>query len=1116
MPLRRRSVIALLALTLPVLAHAQVGGDPPLLLREPGLGAADICFTFAGDIWTVPRAGGSARRLTASPGAKSGCRFSPDGKSIAYTNVRNGNPDVYVIASTGGIPRQLTYNPGLDAVRGWTSDGKVLFVSDRHGIARAQAGGAPRLFAQDVDGVIPTAVDLPTVWNGAFSGDGKRLAYMPYPNANQIWKRYRGGRTTPIWIATLADASIEKVPRDNSTDLWPMWVADTVFFISDRDGPSTLYAYDTRTKAVSRRIDNHDLDIKYASAGPGGIVYEQFGAIHLYDLASGRESQVPVRIAGELTEALPHWVSVSDRLQNPAISPSGVRAAFEARGEIITVPAKKGDARDITRTVGATERNPSWSPDGQTLAYFSDAGGRYRLELRGQTGMGEPRAITLGDDDTYYYGPLWSPDGKRIAYSTSRAELFYVDVASGKTTRVDVEPLGPQFGSGGMPISWSPDSRWLAYARSVKNRLGAIFVDDVQRASITQVTDGLSDARTPAFDASGKYLYFVASTDAGPAQDFSMMTFDHPITRSLYAIVLRSDLPSPLAPESDEEKAKGDSAAKSSAKAAAGDVKGAKDVKPNKDSLGKVAAPEPVRIDFEGIDQRTIALPAPPRNYVAVSPGKTGILVLAEEPLIPVDLQSGPTRVTLHKFDLAERKTEQLLADVADYDFSRDGEKLLYKQRDAWAIAAIAQPIKAGEGVLATRDIQVATDPRAEWTEMYHEAFRLQRAFFYDPSYHGLDLAATERFYEHYLGGLGSRADLDYLFTEVFGNLTVGHLFVGSPDATTSRAPANGVLGADYAIENGHWRFAKVYAGENWNPQFRAPLTQPGVNVRAGEYLLAVDGRELTARESVEQALEGTAGKSVVLRVAPKADGVGARDVTVVPLPTEATLRHLAWVDQNRRTVDKLSGGKLAYIYVPNTANEGYTRFNRYFFAQQEKLGAIVDERFNGGGNIADYMIEYLRRDAPFNYVTSRYGEDTPIPAGAIYGPKAMLINEYAGSGGDELPWLFRRFKVGPLVGKRTWGGLVGIGGYPTLMDGGGVTAPRVALWSPAGEYEVENRGVAPDVEVDLEPAAWRAGHDTQLEKAVAIVMEELAKRPAVAAKRPAFPIWAKRGAKDH
>lgn len=1068
----------------------------PLLARQPGLSATQICFTFANDIWLVGRAGGAARRLTSESGTATDCAFSPDGRWVAYTSTRAGNADVWVVPTDGGTPRRLTWHPAADVVRGWTPDGKVLFMSERDGIAGTFALGSPRLFVQAIDDVAPTVVDLPSAWDGAFSPNGRHLAYLPFPTANEIWKGYRGGRTSPIWIADLANASITKVPRENSTDQRPMWVGDTIYFISDRGGRATLHAFDTRSGSVRRLIDNHGFDIKSASAGPGAIVYDQFGAIRLHDLKTGRDVPVPITLGGELVGALPRWVNVSDRLLHPALSPTGARAAFEARGEIVTVPAKKGNARNVTHTPGAAERYPTWSPDGQTLAYFSDVQpGGYRLELRGQTGLGTPRSLVLGGDDTFYYLPRFSPDGRRIAYSNSRGELWVVDVTTGKTTRVDVDPLGPQF-SEGIPVSWSADSRWIAYARSISNRLDAVFTYDTQKGETAQLTDGLSDARHPVFDKSGRYLYFVASTDAGPASDFSMMTYDHPITRTLYAIVLRRDLPSPVAPESDEEKAEQDSARAT--------FRSAQDT-------SKAPAPAPVRIDLDGIDQRTIALPTPPRNYVNVLAGKAGVLVLAEQPLVPVDLvENGPTKLTLHRFDLSERKTEQLLADVTEFDISGNGEQLLYQQGSKWAIVPLAQPIKPGDGVLATSDLQVGTEPRAEWRQMYHEAFRLQRAFFYDPSYHGLDLASTEHTYARYLENLGSREELNYLLAEAFGNLTVGHLFVLSrPGGESRTSPANGLLGADYRAEHGRWRFARVYSGENWNPQFRAPLTQPGVNVTAGEYLLAIDGREITARDAVDRALEGTAGRAIVLRVGPNADGSEARDVTVVPLASETMLRHLAWVDANRRTVAKLSNGTLAYVYVPNTATEGYTRFNRYFFAQQDKQGAIVDERFNSGGDVADYMVEYLARKAPFNYVTARYGADIPIPAGAIYGPKAMLINEYAGSGGDELPWLFRRAGVGPLVGKRTWGGLVGIGSYPTLLDGGIVTAPRMALWTPEGEYAVENRGVAPDVEVDLEPAAWRAGHDTQLERAVAMLMAELTKRRAETANRPAFPKWA-------
>lgn len=1087
----RATMLSMALLAAPVIGHAQ--STAPYLFRQPALNATDICFSFAGDIWLVARSGGEARRLTSSPAADSGCKFSPDGKWVAYTSNDDGNTDVYVIAVSGGMPMRMTWNPASDNVRGWTPDGAVLFASSRYS---ASNSGNPRLFTQRPGTVAPTPVALPMALDGAFSPDGKRLAYMPFANANAIWKNYRGGRTSPIWIANLADAAIEKVPRENSSDIAPVWIGDVVYFISDRDGAATIYSYDTRSKKVARVVDNNRLDIKWLSGTDDALAYEQFGVIHVLDLKTKRDAAVPITLNSALTGTAERWVNVATMLGAPALSPTGLRAVFEARGEIITIPAKNGDARNLTNSSNAVERNPTWSPDGQSVAFFSDAGGAgYHLDIRPQTGLGEARSIKLGDDDTYYYGPKYSPDGKRIAYSNSRGELWYADVATGKVTKIDTDPAGPGFITGGNSYAWSPDSRWITYHRSITNRLGAAFVYNVANATSTQITDGMSDARNPVFDASGKYLYFLASTDAGPATDFSMTTYDHPITRNVYAIVLRKDLPSPVAPQSDDEPAKGDAAAPKPAKA---------------DSAAPAKPANEVRIDFDNIEQRTVPLPIPARDYSSLDAGKTGILVLGEAPIVPVDQQGGPQVVTLQKFDLAERKFEPLVSDVTDYSLSANGEKLLYKQNNRWLIAAIGQPIKPGDSALNTSGVQVHSDPAAEWRQMYREAFRMQRAFFYDPNYHGLDLAATEKFYAPYVDNLGSRADFDYLLQEVFGNLTVGHLFVGSAPPANPNAPRNGLLGADYAAENGRWRFAKVYAGENWNPQLRAPLTQPGVNVRDGEYLLAVNGVPVTAERNVDAALEGTAGRQTVLRVGPTADGANARDVTVVPLASEATLRHLAWIDENRRTVDRLSGGKLAYIYVPNTANEGYTRFNRYFFAQQDKQGAVVDERFNGGGNIADYIVNYLNRKAPFNYTTSRYGWDTPIPAGAIYGPKVMLINEYAGSGGDELPWLFRRAGVGKLVGKRTWGGLVGIGGYPSLLDGGSVTAPRISLWSAEGKYEVENQGVAPDVDVELEPAAWRAGKDTQLEAAVTLLMQELNSKPNMnAAKRPAFPDWA-------
>ncbi len=1071
-------------LVLPDSTRAQE--DAPRLFTEPDLSASQVCFGFAGDLWLVPRAGGTAHRLTASPGSETRCRFSPDGQQIAYTATRENNTDVYVVGAEGGTPTRLTWHPGPDITIGWTPDGKVLFASLRDGHA---APGLPlRLYTQEVDGVMASAVDLPSTGLGAsFSPDGSHLAYMPILAANAIWKRYRGGRTTPIWIARLSDAAIEKLPRENSTDTSPMWVDETVFFLSDREGPTTLYSYDLVSKEVTRRIENNGLDIKSAQAGPGAIVFEQFGQIRLFDLDSGQHSQIPISLEGELTASMPQWVNVGSDLSSGAISPTGVRAAFLGRGEIITVPAEKGDARNITNTPGIMERHPVWSPNGQTLAYFTEASGQYQLEIRPQDGMGPPRQIPLGGGDRFFYAPTWSPDGNYIAFSDSRGEIWYLDVESEETRRIDVNPAGRS--SSGFPLSWSNDSRWIAYHRQIPNLLSAVFVFDRTNGTTHQITDGMSDASNPVFDADGEYLYFVASTDAGPAADFSMSTFDHPVTQSLYAIVLRKDLPSPLAPESDEESPDDDPG-------------------PGSTPENTEKPDEGVRIDFDAIDQRTIPLPTSPKNYVGLATGAAGTVILAENPQVPVAVSQGGTGATLHKFDLQERETTELIAGVTAFDVSRDGKKILYRRGGRWAIAGLGGTITPGDGALATGSIQVQTDPQAEWAQMYHEAFRFQRAFFYDPNYHGLDLDATEQYYARFLPGLGSREDLDYLFAEAFGNLTVGHLYVSGPDGTRDTAPPNGLLGADYTISNGRWQFSRVLSGENWNPQMRAPLTQPGVNVEVGEYLLAVNGIQLTASENVNQAFAGTAGKQVTIRVGPEPDGTGAREVTVVPTGSEVMLRHLAWIDGNRQKVDSLSDGRLAYLYIPDTSNDGYTRFNRYFFSQRDKAGAVVDERYNGGGNIADYMVYYLQRTAPFNYVTQRYGEDLPIPVG-IYGPKVMLINEYAGSGGDELPWLFRRYGVGPLVGTRTWGGLVGIGGYPSLMDGGSVTAPHIAIWSLEGEYEVENQGVAPDVEVEVDPGAWRDGHDVQLERAVAILLEELERSQFTKPVRPPFPNWA-------
>jgi tricorn protease len=1095
----------------------------PLLMQRPTLSQTHIAFSYAGDLWLVSREGGEARLLTSGDGTKTGPVFSPDGSQIAFTGDYDGNVDVYVMPAGGGVPRRLTHHPAVDEVVGWAPDGKqVLFRSTRNSYA-----GFNRLFTVSLEGGLPHELPLPTAEFGSFSPDGKHIAYVPVDNNRRLsaigWKRYRGGKASRIWVANLSDLSVQQLPRETSNDGNPMWVGNKVYFLSDRNGQFNLFAYDVGSKKVEQVLPGNGADIKSASAGPGAIVYEQFGSLSLFDLATGKSKLLSITVPADLPHVRPHFRKVENEIAGANLSPSGARAVFEAHGEILTAPAEKGDVRNLTNTPGAMERDPAWSPDGKSVAYFSDESGEYQLFIKSPDGMGEAKKISLGQSPSFYYSPVWAPDSKKIAYTDKRLNVWYIDLAKGAPVKVDTDTYdAPQRT---LDPVWSPDSKWIAYTKRLSSHMHAVFAYSLEQGKSLQLTDGLSDARFPAFDQKGRYLYFTASTDVGPTTGWlDLSSTNRPVTRSAYLIVLRKDLPSPLAPESDEEKAadeskpdadksasakqedKGDEPANLEEKAKAQDAKAAKSLK---------AEAVNVRIDAENIDQRILALPIAPQNYTDLAAGKAGTIFLVESPSRP-----GPDQFnTLWRFDLTSRKAERFMDGIGAFVLSFDGKKMLYTkgrgENRKWYIGSATAPAR-GEGggaaaggkpdtPLNLAGMQVLVDPRAEWRQEYSEVWRIERDFFYDPNLHGLNLPATRKHYEAYLENVGSRIDFSYLLAEMLGEISVGHMYIRTPLTPPSEQERVGLLGADYTVENGRYRFARIYQGENWNPQLRAPLTQPGVNVQEGEYLLAVNGRELHGTDEIFEFFEGTANKATVLRVAASADGKNARNVTAVPVENENALHNRAWIDENRRKVDQLSGGRLAYVYLPDTGFNGYTAFNRYFFAQLGREGAVIDERFNGGGAAADYVIDYLRRPLQ-NYWMTREGQDFTTPVGAIFGPKAMIINMYAGSGGDALPWYFRDAKLGPLVGTRTWGGLVGIYDYPNLMDGGGVTAPRVAFYNRNGEWDVENHGVPPDYEVELTPKEWAGGHDPQLEKAVAVVMDSLKKNPLPVAKRPTFP----------
>ena len=1060
------------------------------LLSQPAVSKTHIAFVYAGDLWVAGLDGRSVQRLTTDEGVESNPAFSPDGSLLAFSAQYDGNTDVYVVPVTGGVPTRLTWHPGADIVQGFTPDGsKVLFISPR----AVYTGRYTQLFTVPVKGGIEEPLEIPHAFKATYSPDGSRMAYNPLYEAFNEWKHYRGGTASTIWLYRFSDHSIEKIPQPEgrSNDVDPMWMGDVIYFRSDRNGDFNLFSYDLKTKAIKQLTSHKDFPVLAASMGGGQIIYEQAGYLHLYDPGTSKSTRLTVGVSADLVETRPRYVKGSKYIHAAAISPSGARAVFEFRGEIVTVPAEKGDPRNLTNTAAANERSPAWSPDGKSIAYLSDESGEYELHIRNQDGKGEVRKIKLSGAG-FYEDLAWSPDNQKIAYTDNSWSLYWLDLKTGISKKIGSEYLYGPGRAKTIHHVWSPDSKWIAYTLNSKAYIQSVYVYSIDQDKSFAITDGLSEVSEPVFDESGKYLYFFSSTDAGPVKEwFALSNADMRVTRSLYLAVLRKDLPSPLAKESDEEKG------------------AQKEEKPKEEKPKEATKPaEPFSIDFEGLNHRILNLPIPAGNYRNLQAGTTGQIYFiegapeGESAFGPGDSE----KTTLHQYDLTKRKDESFMTDVRDYQLSFDKKKLLYSSKESYGVVPTTGKITPGQGKLNTDAIEVRIDPRAEWSQIFNEAWRINRDYFYDPHMHGVDWNAMREKYAAFLPHAVTRSDLNRVMQWMFSELSVGHHRVGGGDFLFQ--PKNvpgGLLGADYSIEKGRYRFMKVYGGLNWNPELRSPLTEPGVDVKAGEYLLAVQGRDLHPPTDLYSRFENTSGKIIEITVGPNPDGTGARTVSVVPIANEGALRNRDWVEGNLKKVDEATGGRVAYVYVPNTSTLGHTYFKRYFFPQSHKDAIIVDERFNGGGSVADYYIDILRRPVSA-YWAMRYGADLKTPSASIQGPKVMLIDETAGSGGDLLPWMFRKFNIGKLIGKRTWGGLVGILGFPVLMDGGFVTAPNLAIWTDEG-WVVENIGVPPDIEVEQTPADVIQGRDPQLEKAIQVVMEELSKNPPGKVNRPAYPV---------
>jgi tricorn protease len=1085
-PRRPRSVSTARALALAVLLlpiDAAAAGNA--LARFPTLHGQTVVFASGGNLWAVDAGGGVARRLTTDPGMDLMPRFSPDGREIAFTGDYDGNTDVYVIPATGGAPRRLTHHSDVvdhaptrwgpdNMVVGWTPDGKdVLFLS-RRTTFNSWFG---QLFVVSHEGGLPRQFPVPRGGATSFSPDGRKIAYNRIFRNFRTWKSYYGGLAQDVWTYDLATHAALRVTDWKGTDTFPMWHGNTIYFASDRGPESRLniWAHDVST-GIDRQVTHfEDYDVDWPSLGDTGIVFQCGGSLYVLDLPAESLHEIEVTIPSDSLRTRPRWADASKLVQSFDIAPNGKRALLGARGEVFTVPAEHGNIRDLTRTSGANEREPAWSPDGSWVAYVTDRTGESAVAMRRADGGGEERVLT-DRREGYLYGPSWSPDGSRLLFSDSDHALWILAVEGGAATEIDRDPRGEI-----RHAAWSPDGKWLAYAKAGENNLHGVYLYSVATGTATRVSGGETDDFDPVFDASGRYLYFVSSRHEKPTPSESEFNVATIKTNGIYVATLRKDDPSPFAPRSDEGV-------------------------PGKTGEAKAepwtpGAIPPIPVDLPGLMQRVVPVP--------IEAGDIRDLAVARDRLfyvtLPVQGFEEPLpgeKASLHVFDMTKREDRVVASPLDGYALSADGSSVLVKTKDTWTIAPSTEPREqeANEEKSYTLDLsqlRARVDPRAEWREMFHEAWRLERDLFFNPEMNGVDWVVVRDRYERLLPLLTCREDLNYLIGEMLGELHNSHTYVGGGDEPGPDPVPTALLGVDFGLDAGSGRyvFAQILPGDNSRDAFRSPLTEPGVGVKEGQFLLAVDGEELKAPTNPYSLFVGTLKRTVTLTVASDASGKDRRDVVVRPIANELDLREKAWIDHNRQVVDERSGGKIGYVYLSDMDEKGMEQFVRQFYAQIRKEGLVVDVRWNGGGFIDQMLLERLRR-VLVGMTTNRARVPFTEPPQVLHGPMACLINHYSASDGDIFPFYFRKYGLGPLIGTRTWGGVRGIRGFWPLLDGGYVTIPEDSLYGLDSQWVIENHGVEPDVEVDDLPGDEIAGRDAQLDTAIRMLMEKIDQKP--------------------
>ncbi|WKV12144.1 S41 family peptidase [Marivirga harenae] len=1038
---------------------AEAFSQGTMLLRQPSLSAENVVFVYANDLWKAPLSGGDAVRLTTYEGYESSPHFSNDGNWIAFSAEYDGNTDVYVMPVEGGTPKRLTYHPGSDYVQGWTPTGEILFRTGR----KAHPTKTSQLYTVAAKGSFPQPlVDIRAAY-GELSSDGKHLAYTPITSWDPEWRNYRGGQAMPIWILNLDNQQLTRTPQlDKERHLDPVWVGQKVYYLSERDYVSNIWSYDMVSAEEEQITFHKKYDVKSLDAFGDQIVYEQGGYLHLLNASNNTSRQLEIYVQGDLNFSRERWEDVkAGNVDNPNLSPNGKRAIFEHRGDIFTFPKEEGSWRNITQSSGVADRYPIWSPKGDQIAWFSDASGEYQLVVANQFGENQ-KAYAL-ENPTFYFTPDWSPNGKMITYTDTDYNIWYINLENGQVKKVDTD--GYAHPNRTLNPNWSPDSRYITYEKQQNSHFKAIFIYDTQSGQTYQVSDPLADATSPQWDQSGEYLYFLASTDYGLNSGWlDMSSYDPSVSRSLYAVVLSADGKAPNLPQSDEEVAKKEE-------------ESTKDKKDKKSKEEATTENKKVEIDFSNIQNRVVSLKLPARNYQFIKSGQPHKVFIAES----VPNQQG---LKVHDYDVKKEEAEDWDDGISQMVLSKDGEFTLFQKGGSWSVTASSGKPKGEDNISISAQMKV--NPTSEYAQIFKEGWRFMRDFLYVDNVHGAPWDKVYSWYQPWVKHVHHRTDLNYLVDILSGEVAIGHSYVSGGDMPDVESVPVGLLGADYEIRNGFYRISKIYDGEQSNPGLEAPLGLTGQKVKVGDYILEVNGTPITEADNIYDHFAQTAGRTVALLVNSSPSKSGAERIYVEPIGSEYWLRYVDWVEGNRRKVDEMSNGKLAYVYIPNTSGPGFTSFNRYYFSQQDKKGVILDERNNGGGSAADYMIDIMTRE-PIGYFNSKAGENRPwtSPIAGLWGPKVMIINERAGSGGDLLPYMFKKKDIGPLVGTRTWGGLVGTWDTPQFVDGGRMVAPRGGFYDTDGEWAVEGEGIAPDVEVIDDPKLAMQGRDAQLEKAV-------------------------------